>query len=181
MHSYPLTRVYSHWPFQLNRGITFSLIFFFVFLSHSLVLSPFFRVFNVSVFVCFLLPVIYIRRMKREWREYRWRIFWDARGSFLLHMSLSAGSILLFFCFTLLSLTRSLSSTSLSTQICLLVYVPSLITQTIFEFKKEEHFFLHHFHTICLRIGFNVGADKSYRRSRSLVFFYRLDIKSAEL
>ena len=80
MHSDPLTRVYSHWPFQLNRGITF---FSYFFCSHSLVLSPFFRVFNVSVFVCFLLPVIYIRRMKREWREYKGRrIFFGTRVAF---------------------------------------------------------------------------------------------------
>ena len=35
MHSDPLTRVYSHWPFQLNRGITFFSYFFLFTLSCS--------------------------------------------------------------------------------------------------------------------------------------------------
>ena len=35
MHSDPLTRVYSHWPFQLNKGITFFSYFFLFTLSCS--------------------------------------------------------------------------------------------------------------------------------------------------
>ena len=174
MHSDPLTRVYSHWPFQLNRRITlfcFSILFF-----HTLLF--FRRFFRCSMYRFFSVPcpVIYIDDETRVARVVE--DIWDARGSFLLRYVPSAGSILLFFLSPYWALP--LLYLNLSVSVC----APSHHTHTQYSnSKRRNKFFLHHFHTICLRIGFNVGADKSYiplSLSISLVFILQ-SIKSAEL